>query len=281
MSAELEQDLAALRRAQAAHIAYLRPAQAAAADTGKETVMLLHGISGGAASWYYQLKALAAQFDVIAWDAPGYGESRALGKAQPDPADYARVLADFCHALSLPAVHLVGQSMGALIAAAFSRQYTQQVKSLTLLNPAPGYADEEDSARRRRLDQRVRQMSELGPAGLAAQRSALQLSPNAPADALFLVQWNSRRLHPAGYIQAAHMLVQSSIRQYADYPGPVQVLSGDADTIVPRSSAQQTAQYYPQAQFRTLAGLGHAAYAEGPQQVSRCLRDFFVAPEPA
>ena len=38
------------------------------------TVVLLHGISSGAASWLHTAVLAGEQVRVMAWDAPGYGE---------------------------------------------------------------------------------------------------------------------------------------------------------------------------------------------------------------
>ena len=39
------------------------------------TLLLLHGIGSNSRSFRHQLTALCDAFDVIAWDAPGYGRS--------------------------------------------------------------------------------------------------------------------------------------------------------------------------------------------------------------
>ena len=43
-----------------------------------ETIVLLHGISSGAASWQQQFASLGQNHRLIAWDAPGYGLSDGL-----------------------------------------------------------------------------------------------------------------------------------------------------------------------------------------------------------
>ena len=54
-------------------------------------LMLLHGISSGAASWHKQM-ALKG-FRVLAWDMPGYGESPMLTVERASAGDYADALA--------------------------------------------------------------------------------------------------------------------------------------------------------------------------------------------
>jgi len=67
-------------------------------DTGKRkfsfreagegpTLVLLHGIGSNAGSWCNQLVTLSDQFRVLAWDAPGYGESTPLDELQPQARD--------------------------------------------------------------------------------------------------------------------------------------------------------------------------------------------------
>jgi pimeloyl-ACP methyl ester carboxylesterase len=50
---------------------------------GEAPLVLLHGIGSGATSWVRQLEAFGGRFRVLAWDAPGYGESDPLPAAQP------------------------------------------------------------------------------------------------------------------------------------------------------------------------------------------------------
>ena len=50
-------------------------------------VVCLHGIGSGAASWLGTAMDLADQAQVIAWDAPGYGESTPVAPNEIDGAD--------------------------------------------------------------------------------------------------------------------------------------------------------------------------------------------------
>ena len=247
------------------------------AGQSESSVLLLHGIGSGAASWVYQLEALSDRYHVIAWNAPGYGRSTALAMTRPKVGDYAQALKTFCDVLGLAQVHLVGQSLGALFSAAFSQAYPQQVTTMTLLNPARGHAREEIQVREFKRAERLRLMAELGPEEHAQQRAPLQLSLTPAAEALALVRWNLAQLNPDGYAQAAQVLADTHLPDHADYAGPVQILSGTADRIMPTAAACETARAYPQAQFHTLPELGHAAYAEGPELVNRYLRQFFAA----
>src|SRR5258706_16459737 len=79
-------------------------------------VVFLHGVGGGADCWAPQLDHVGARHRAVAWDMPGYGGSAQLAPMTfpPLPDALARLLAD----LHIAAAHLVGPSMGGLVAPA-------------------------------------------------------------------------------------------------------------------------------------------------------------------
>jgi len=84
------------------------------------THVLLHGIGSASASWVAQLHAASvkANCSVLAWDAPGYGDSAPLSPAHPTAQDYAERLWVWLDALQVTTpITLVGHSLGALMAA--------------------------------------------------------------------------------------------------------------------------------------------------------------------
>ena len=231
-------------------------------------LVLLHGIGSGSASWLFQLEALTPAYRIIAWDAPGYGESDAFLLESPFPEDYARALSVLLNALQVPSFVLVAQSLGCLIAASYARSFP--LEKMLLISPAGGYAGNHAKIR-----DRLQQLDELGPAGLAEKRAAGMLSPTPPPLALELVRWNYRRIRPQGYRQAAHCLANGDIRQDApQFRGKVLVACGSADTVTPEAGCREIAAAFPGGAYRSLPGLGHASQAEGPEPVNAMIRGF-------
>jgi pimeloyl-ACP methyl ester carboxylesterase len=82
----------------------------------------VHGIGGTRRIWDPVVAPLAREFEVIAVDLPGFGESAPLQDgATPDPRALARVLADDLGARGIAAAHVVGSSLGAWIALELAR----------------------------------------------------------------------------------------------------------------------------------------------------------------
>jgi pimeloyl-ACP methyl ester carboxylesterase len=228
-------------------------------------LVLLHGIGSNSASWRPQLALLADRFHVIAWDAPGYGGSDPLVPAEPTPQDYAAALLELVNSLGILRFSLLGHSWGALIAAAFARHHAARVTALILANASPGYAAASLDIRRARVDGRIADMQELGPAGLAAKRAAALLSPNAPAAAVEAVRAVMSQLRPDGYAQAARMLGTANILDDARViTVPTLVIGATGDTVTPEEGNRRIATTIPGAHYASLIGPGHASYVEDP-----------------
>lgn len=108
------------------------------------TVLLIHGFAGDLTTWGATADFLAGKgFDVVAVDLPGHGATEA--PAPTTPAACAELLLAALDGLDLRrpdtaaagagGLHLVGLSMGAVVATLLARSSPVKVASLTLLAP--------------------------------------------------------------------------------------------------------------------------------------------------
>ena len=246
-------------------------------ETGAgQALVMLHGIGSGSAAWLGQFEGLAG-YRLIAWDAPGYGESDFLAPEKPKAADYAQALHEFLDRLLLKDVVLVGNSLGCLMAGAYAAAHGERVRSMVLLGPAAGYAMLPD--REEKLRGRLEELHKLGPEGLAQKRSPTVIAKGSPAAALELVQRLQREIRPQGVHQALHCLAQGSLVQDARrFQKKVLVACGSEDIITPEAGCKQVASAFPRAEYRTLAGIGHVPQVEAPDLVNDLIGQFFLSP---
>ena len=242
------------------------------------THVLLHGISSSSSNWAFQLRAAAERSDlqVLAWDAPGYGESSPVAPARPVAEDYARRLWAWLDALEPqgtggPLV-LVGHSLGALMAASAAAMRPERVAGLVLLAPARGYGDAPEAERNRKRDDRLAMLAALGPAGMAATRTAAMLAPDADAAVIEAVKRNVANIHVGGYTQATQMLAHGTLlKDLERITCPVTVASGDADNITTPPQCEAVAR-----QGRTtrisLGPVGHICTLEAASPVNQLLK---------
>ena len=98
-------------------------------------VILLHGSGAGATGWSNfapNLAALAADFRVLALDAPGWGRSDA---ATSDKYDHPAAVLEFMDALGIEKAALVGNSMGGMTAITFAARYPERISHLITMGP--------------------------------------------------------------------------------------------------------------------------------------------------
>lgn len=100
------------------------------------TVVLVHGLGGGATNWLPVMHGLASIGDVVAVDLPGFGETAPARPGAARPRNNARWLATVLHALDAGPVVLVGNSMGGLIATFVAGGHPELIANLVLLCPA-------------------------------------------------------------------------------------------------------------------------------------------------
>lgn len=248
-----------------------------AAPAASPVFVLLHGIGSGAATWFACAQALARDVPgarVIAWNAPGYGQSSMLASTRPDARAYAARLRQLVQGLGIARFTLVGHSLGALMAAAYAAGWPGSLDKLVLLSPARGYGV------RARLEQgmqvereRLSALGELGIHGMATLRSARLLSAGATPFQRDWVRWNMAQLNPAGYTQAVYLLCGDAIENHAQpavLTVPAKVWCGALDPVTPPDDSRRVARLYG-FPFGLIPDAGHACHVEQPDTVARAI----------
>jgi pimeloyl-ACP methyl ester carboxylesterase len=240
-----------------------------AGTEGQPLWILLHGIGSASGSWLAQLQAAQGLgVRILAWDAPGYGQSTPVQPDQPKASDYAARLWAWLDALGSGPVHLVGHSLGCLMASAAAQAQPERVKHLWLLAPAAGYGLADPQVRARKLQERLEKLQTLGPAGMAAQRASAMLSPAASAEQLAWVEHTMAQVVPAGYTQASQMLAGDDLATYLrGLSCPVDVACGQADRITPAQGCAELAAGLG-LPFHLLGEVGHACPLEAAERVN-------------
>lgn len=247
------------------------------AGTGK-VLVLLHGISSGSGSWVKQLQDLSQYFHVIAWDAPGYGQSDCLA-AQPNAADYAKRLKGMLDALGLNLgsgfdqnkMILVGHSLGAMQAAAFHALYPETVDALVIANVAQGYKGCDQQKQQEVFEKRPKMLQTLGASGMAKSRGP-HLVANASTEALALIEAVMQNIHLDGFSHASYLLAYDAIQSYlSPEQQNVHVVKGMADGITPPQDIQALADKFRLTPCYEIAAAGHLSYLDQAAQFNQIL----------
>ena len=244
-----------------------------------QPLVLLHGIGSAARAFEDQFAALSGTFRVIAWDAPGYGGSTSLAPQSPVARDYAGALRLFLDGLGIGACHLVGHSLGVLMAVSFAADHSDRILSLTLASVAAGQAHLPAAEREKLLGQRLGDIATLGPRQMAEQRGPRLLAAAATPVMIRRVVETMAAVRPEGYAQAARMLAAGDAKaDIARLPAdmPVQFIYGDGDVITPPARNIEAASVRPGAPVHIVHGAGHALYLERPETFNSLRVDFIA-----
>ena len=251
----------------AAGVAYLRRAGHGEAAP----LMLLHGIGSNAQSFAPLMAALSPSVDVLAWNAPGYGDSGPLPERSPTPTHYADALLRLLDALKLDHVVLVGHSLGCLFAAHFASCHPDRVAAAALLSPALGYRIAPGAALAASVQTRIDEIVALGPRAFAEKRAARLVSdPARKPDVLVAVRAAMAAVNPAGYVQAVRALGAGDLlADAARIVAPTMVAVGAEDVITPPPNARAAhAALASPVGYHEIADAGHALPQEQPEIVA-------------
>jgi pimeloyl-ACP methyl ester carboxylesterase len=100
-------------------------------------LLLLHGFTGSKLDFHDQLQWFSDRHRVLAPDQRGHGESSNPGRADAYSLGIlAEDLAGFLDALDVPRCHLLGHSMGGMVALRFALRHPERLTSLILMDTA-------------------------------------------------------------------------------------------------------------------------------------------------
>jgi pimeloyl-ACP methyl ester carboxylesterase len=239
-------------------------------------VVLVHGIGGHSGSWAHQFAVFSKTYRVIAWDAPGYGESEPIGSASPEACDYSQMLAGLLGELGVVSPHMVGHSLGSIMVAAAVKFQNIAPRSQTFLQPVIGTGMLELAEQSRIRQARIDDMRKLGAIEFAKQRGRLILSqrtPQASADEALDVMME---VGEAGYLAAWDMMCRSDLRAVANGRYPTLVVCGENDPVCPPTIAKSLADSIEGAEYLCIEDVGHYASIEAPGALNSVLARFFA-----
>ncbi|WP_322044455.1 alpha/beta fold hydrolase [Paraburkholderia sp. J67] len=237
----------------------------AAGDVNAPPIVLLHGIGSNSAGYRAQFAGLAAHHRVIAWNAPGYGESSPFAIPAPRATDYAEVVMALMTALGIARATLVGSSWGSVIAATFAARYKRATHALVLSAPnvARGHLAEEARAAAR--EALMKSGAAQSPEARAAVVDAL-VAPHTDPLVRALVARLRDAVTPAGWRHAVDMLFSAyTPAVVASVEAPVSVIIGTLDRIAPIDEhARPIHAAAPGSTMHVLDGIGHMPKLEAP-----------------
>ena len=238
-------------------------------------VVFLHGIGGNRSNWHAQLDALADEFCAVAWDARGYGDS-GEGPGTLRFGDFADDVVRLLDHLGAAQAHVVGLSMGGMIAQDLCARHGERVATLTLVDSSSGFGGARQADRDEFLARRLEPLERgLTPADIAPALVDVLVAARAPEAVRHQVQASVAALRTGPYRQALAAIVTTDFRPVLPGIGvPTLVIVGDEDRVTPPVNSEELTRAIPGAQLVTIPGAGHLSNLDQPQAFEAALRPF-------
>lgn len=243
----------------------------------KGTILLLTGLGSKRLGWVRQLPIFGREYRTLALDHRDVGDSDPFEGPYTvkDQADDAAAL---LRALDIESAHVVGISMGGMIALNLAVRHPELVKSLVLVSTSAGGG------------------SHVGP----TPEAAAVLRPDPEAEIGERAIQTYRTITAPGYLDAhpeeaelirraaqhKPMSLDSYTRQYGavmshdvtahlhDLRVPTLVVHGDADPLVPPDNGYHLAEQIPRAKLTVYTDTGHIPIVERAEDFNRDVLEF-------
>jgi pimeloyl-ACP methyl ester carboxylesterase len=241
-----------------------------------EPMLLIQGMSGNHLAWGEPfLSDLERDFDVVAYDHRGVGRSSAV----TDPftiTDLADDAAALIAALGWESAHVVGISMGGMVAQELALRHPDRIRTLTL---GCTYSGGEGSAlTSSQVSTKLAEAMMAGdPDRAIATAYEVNVSPGYGADksaygTFYEMATALPTPVPVIMLQMQAIAAHDTLDRLQEISAPTLVIHGTVDEMLPYSNAVLIASKIPDAQLETLEGVGHMFWWEQPERSAAAIR---------
>lgn len=224
-----------------------------------EPLVFIMGIGVDSTLWAYQIPACSPDFKVVVFDNRDVGKS-SNASGPYTVADMANDLKGLLDGLDIERAHIVGLSMGGMIAQEFALRFPEQVGKLVLTGTSASTA-------RAKFDpiliwNFVKQHDSEGLTFAAQQllwifSNTFLRNPEAVDKMLAMLGSNPNPVSPEAYNrQAAAYIQHDALDRVGEISAPTLVITGERDRLTPPWIGQELAEAIPDAKYIQVNGPG-------------------------
>lgn len=247
--------------------------------TDAEPVVFVEGLAYGTWMWDWQRDPLTEEYRTVVLDNRGTGNS----DTPEGPYTVAGMAGDVEAVLDeagLNEVHLVGASLGGMIAQEYALGY-DRAQSLTLLCTTPG-GEEARPIPAETVDRMLNVPEEYGPSETIRHKMTPAFTDEFRAENPEIidriVDWRLETdpSEQAYEWQSAAATAFDASDRLGEVSVPTLILHGTADRVVPVENADLLADGIPGAELVTLEGAPHLLFIERADRVTDEIREFLA-----
>lgn len=241
-----------------------------------ELLVFLHGIGGNRTNWTEQVETFSGNFQAVAWDGRGYGDSDDY-EGPLDFSDFSRDLKGLLDHFGAEQAHICGLSMGGRIAQDFYALFPERVKTLTLVATFSGFTNFSYEDKQRFIDLRRKPLLEEGkePKDIAPIVAKTLMGPHAGEDKFQRLVQSMEKLHKESYIKAVEATTMYDRTLELDKIAvPTLLIYGENDGLTKPEIGEQMAARITGSEFHIVPRSGHLINIEEPDLFNQILMSF-------
>jgi 3-oxoadipate enol-lactonase len=243
---------------------------------GAPLVVLIHAVGVDLTYWGDQIEMLQASYDVVAYDLPGHG-----GSAKPAKgfgfADAVATLTQVITDAAAGPAHIIGLSVGGMIAQNFALARPDLVRSLVLVDTISTFPDTVRTAFHDRA-----KLTRSGGMGAILQQTLerwftadfIKRRPDVVDRTTKTLLADDPEIHAAMWEMIATL---DTAPRLPTIDKPTLVVVGEHDPSTPVAAARAIAERIPGAVLHIVPDASHMAPLEKPSQVNDILQGFLAA----
>lgn len=237
-----------------------------------ETVLFLHGLGSSTKDWEEQVTAFASEYRVLTIDMRGHGQSDKPSEPYSMTL-FASDVRELLNQLGIEKVHLVGLSMGGMIAFQLAVDSQEYLQSMTIINSGPAVLiktfKDKLGVWLRFLIVRFMGMRKMG------ETLSPRLFVEPEQEALrqtFVERWAQN--DPKAYMNAMRAIVGWDVEnQIHAINCPTLIIASDQD-YTPVSEKESYIKKMPDATLHIIENAHHAVPVERPEIVNEVIMKF-------
>lgn len=242
----------------------------------KTPVLFIHGLSTDHTIWERQVAAFKNERRVISADVRGHGRSAKPPGDVYEIADHTRDMLGLLRQLGLAKAHIVGVSMGGMVAQQMALRAPELIASISLVCSSCE-PPKEGATLEWRLGVFDKATDLAGYYKPVLDRGLGKSMPPALRDYMYqLAIHNSRDVQRTGMIATFSYNARDEVGRINV---PTLVVGGAEDGSIPPQLSEQLASMIPNARLAILPACGHAPYFEAPEALNKALSDFIASKE--
>ena len=243
-------------------------------EINKDTILFLHGFNGNSKSWAYQFNFFKNKSSVISIDAPGFGKS---DSSSIDMDVIADVVVRLLKSLKISKFHVVGHSMGGMLAQILGSKYSNNVGKLVLSCTFKGYNLPKNTPLMEPYQRRIKDRISMSDEEYGRKRIR-EMLPKRSEDEIFEFLSVISGEISEGSINSGGMAMQylDTTNYLPSIINKCLIILASEDVVVSKQKSELLIKDIPHANIIELSNVGHAPYCEDAISYNNVLVKFLL-----